>query len=56
MLGNGWYRGFLAWQDRRNIYGDRLALLCQIKITYKDGREEIVGTDAELEGLDRARS
>jgi alpha-L-rhamnosidase len=44
-LGNGWYRGFLAWQDRRNIYGDRLALLCQIKITYKDGREEIVGTD-----------
>ncbi len=45
MLGNGWYRGFLAWQDRRNIYGDRLALLCQIKITYRDGREEIVGTD-----------
>ena len=45
MLGNGWYRGFLAWQDRRNIYGDRLALLCQIKISYKDGREEIVGSD-----------
>ncbi len=44
-LGNGWYRGFLAWQDRRNIYGDRLALLCQIKITYKDGHEEMVGTD-----------
>ena len=45
-LGNGWYRGFLAWQDRRNIYGDRLAVLCQIKITYKDGREETFGTDA----------
>jgi len=44
-LGNGWYRGFLAWQDRRNIYGDRLALLCQIKVTYKDGREETIGTD-----------
>jgi len=44
-LGNGWYRGFLAWQDQRNIYGDRLALLCQIRVTYKDGREEIVGTD-----------
>jgi alpha-L-rhamnosidase len=44
-LGNGWYRGFLAWQDRRNIYGDRLALLCQIKITYKDGHEETFGTD-----------
>jgi alpha-L-rhamnosidase len=46
-LGNGWYRGFLAWQDRRNIYGDRLALLCQIKITYKDGSEETVGTDGD---------
>jgi alpha-L-rhamnosidase len=45
MLGNGWYRGFLAWQDRRNIYGERLALLCQIQITYKDGKEELVGTD-----------
>ena len=44
-LGNGWYRGFLAWQDRRNIYGDRLALHCQIRITYKDGHEETVGTD-----------
>jgi alpha-L-rhamnosidase len=44
-LGNGWYRGFLAWQDRRNIYGDRLALLCQIKITYRNGREETFGTD-----------
>src|SRR5258706_12108458 len=45
-LGNGWYRGFLAWQDRRNIYGDRLALLCQGKITYKEGSEAIVGTHA----------
>jgi alpha-L-rhamnosidase len=44
-LGNGWYRGFLAWQDRRNIYGERLALLGQIKVTYKDGREETIGTD-----------
>ncbi len=44
-LGNGWYRGYLAWQDRRNVYGERLALLCQIKITYKDGHEETIGTD-----------
>ena len=44
-LGNGWYRGFLAWQDRRNIYGERLALLGQIQVTYKDGREETIGTD-----------
>ena len=23
-LGDGWYRGYLAWEDRRNVYGDRL--------------------------------
>lgn len=47
LLGNGWYRGYLAWQDNRNIYGDRLALLCQIEVTYQDGRREVVGSDAD---------
>ena len=46
MLGNGWYRGNLAWEDRRNLYGDRLGLLAQIEITYKDGRKETIGSDA----------
>jgi alpha-L-rhamnosidase len=46
-LGNGWYRGPLAWEGRRNIYGDRLALLVQIRITYADRREEIIGTDQQ---------
>ena len=45
MLGNGWYRGDLGWQDRRNLYGSRLGLLAQIEITYKDGRREVIGTD-----------
>jgi alpha-L-rhamnosidase len=45
ILGDGWYRGYLAWQDRRNVYGERLALLCQIRIDYADGRTEVVGTD-----------
>ena len=46
LLGNGWYRGNLAWEDRRNLYGEHLALLGQIEITYKDGRKETVGSDA----------
>jgi alpha-L-rhamnosidase len=45
LLGNGWYRGNIGFSGRRNVYGDKLALLMQIKITYRDGREEIVGTD-----------
>jgi alpha-L-rhamnosidase len=46
-LGSGWYRGDLAgWIGRRNVYGDRSALLLQMNVTYKDGRQETVGTDA----------
>ena len=44
-LGDGWYRGNLAWGKKRNLYGDRLALLCQLRIDYVDGRVDIVGTD-----------
>ncbi len=44
-LGDGWYRGFLAWADRRAVYGDRLALRCQVRIEYADGRVVTVGTD-----------
>ena len=44
-LGDGWYRGFLAWKDRRAVYGDRLALLAQLRIEYEGGRVETVGTD-----------
>ena len=40
VLGSGWYRF-----KGRHIYGDHLGLLLQINITYKDGREEIIGTD-----------
>jgi alpha-L-rhamnosidase len=47
MLGEGWYRGRLGFgSGRRNIYGDRLALLAQLEITYADGSTEHVGTDA----------
>lgn len=45
LLGNGWYRGEIGFTGQRNHYGDRLALLMQITITYRDGREETVVTD-----------
>lgn len=45
MLGDGWYRGNLAWEARRNIYGERLALLMQMRVTYTDGREELICSD-----------
>jgi len=45
VLGDGWFRGRLAWNNRRNSYGKKLALLAQLVITYTDGKQEILGTD-----------
>lgn len=45
MLGDGWYRGELAWKDQRDIYGSEVALLMQIEIQYKNGNTETLTTD-----------
>src|ERR1022692_3079921 len=44
-LGDGWFRGRVAWDNKRNSYGKKLALLAQLVITYTDGTQEIVGSD-----------
>jgi alpha-L-rhamnosidase len=40
VLGSGWFR-----YEQKRIYGEHLALLAQIVVTYRDGREQVVGTD-----------
>ena len=46
MLGDGWYRGRLSFGGgRRNIYGDRLALLAQLEIDHVDGSTVRIVTD-----------
>ncbi|MFN2166835.1 MAG: family 78 glycoside hydrolase catalytic domain, partial [Anaerolineae bacterium] len=46
-LGDGWFRGRLGYHGgRRNIYGDRLALLAQLEIEYRDGTSQRVVSDA----------
>ena len=44
VLGDGWYRGRLAWETRRNTYGKGVALLAQIHVRYTDGREQVIAT------------
>ena len=44
-VGDGWYRGFLAFRGNRNLYGDYGALLLQLHVTYEDGQEEVVASD-----------
>ena len=45
VLGDGWYRGTLAWGNNWATYGKSLGLLLQMKITYTDGTESLIISD-----------
>ncbi|MGH2643596.1 MAG: alpha-L-rhamnosidase N-terminal domain-containing protein, partial [Chitinophagaceae bacterium] len=44
-LGSGWYRGHLAWENNKNIYGKDISLLLQLEITYNDGSVKTLVSD-----------
>lgn len=45
VLGDGWYRGALAWSDNWGIYGKNLGLFAQMHIRYSDGTSSVIATD-----------
>ena len=45
ILGDGWYRGYLVWQGEKNTYGDKTALILQLRIIYTDDTEELIVSD-----------
>jgi alpha-L-rhamnosidase len=46
-LGDGWYRGHMGFEGKRNNYGKRLGLLAQLVVRYADGHTQVVGTDGQ---------
>ena len=44
-IGDGWFRGNIGWINQRNFYGDKLTLLAQLEIEYKDGTVEMIHSD-----------
>lgn len=44
-VGDGWYRGNLEFNNKRNVYGKEAALLFQLEVTYTDGKKEIISSD-----------
>ena len=46
-LGNGWFRGRLAWKGGRGYYGSELGAFAQLEITFADGHVQRVVTDGE---------
>ncbi|TSA33651.1 MAG: alpha-L-rhamnosidase [Porphyromonadaceae bacterium] len=45
ILGNGWYRGDLAWSKMRNLYGTQTGVLAQLSVEYTDGSKVLIVTD-----------
>jgi alpha-L-rhamnosidase len=46
ILGDGWFRGRLAWgKGRTEVYGSELGLVAQLEMRYLDGSVEVVTTD-----------
>ena len=45
LLGNGWFRGNIGFESRREIYGKDLALILQLHVTYQDGTDEVIRSD-----------
>ncbi len=46
ILGDGWYKGPLKWDYKKDNYGDKLGLLLQINIEFNDGTSKIVTTNS----------
>ena len=44
-LGDGWYRGYMAFDGGYGYYGKQVSGLLQVEIEFTDGSKQTVGTD-----------
>jgi alpha-L-rhamnosidase len=45
-VADGWYHGRLAWAGGRAVYGDRREAIVQLTVDYRDGSQQVLGTDS----------
>lgn len=45
IVADGWYRGNIGFKGQHAYYGDKLALIVQLHITYADGTTETIETN-----------
>ena len=50
MLGDGWYAGYIGFENKRANYGPYPKLRAQLTLEYADGIVETVGTNGEWRG------
>ncbi|NWJ49812.1 MAG: family 78 glycoside hydrolase catalytic domain [Bacteroidetes bacterium] len=44
-LGSGWYRSYLTWYVKKNLYGKSVGLFLQLDVTYTDGSKALIVSD-----------
>lgn len=49
ILGNGWYKGAFIHAGQKNNFGSEYKLIAEVHLQYKDGSEEVIGTDESWE-------
>lgn len=45
ITGDGWYRGNIGWDSKRNYYGDTTAIILQLHVIFNDGTDQWMVTD-----------
>ncbi len=45
VLGDGWYSGYVGWQETRGRYGWQTSLLIQLEVESEDGTRQTAATD-----------
>ena len=45
LTGNGWYKGRLGYEGKKEVYGDRFQVIAELRVTLADGTEQVIGTD-----------
>ncbi|MGN6219199.1 MAG: family 78 glycoside hydrolase catalytic domain, partial [Microbacterium sp.] len=46
-LGDGWWRGYLGWDGRRELYGTELGVFVQVEIEYADGERQVAASGSD---------
>lgn len=46
-LGDGWWRGYLGWGEKKALYGTDLGVLVQLEIDHADGTRQTVSSGSD---------
>jgi alpha-L-rhamnosidase len=54
ILADGWYSGYIGWEQAREHYGKKPRFRCQLEIEYAGGSSDVIATGANWKASDGA--